>query len=343
MVLTVSLSFSVFLGGWKQELFMILSQCPYLPDQNEAMFATMFDKKLDTFQAIYRRIIKLIKGEIELSKVRKALFQMTKVSLEVIQHGFAPFDINLQSGTELKDFHKQGRENLKKLLKWLFEELTSDKPLPEGFDPLQGRDPYYYGLTNSKSRLNFYSHTIVAKNYQFVDFKGGWRQELAMILLQCPDFRKKHELKLEEAIASGPNFNKTKGVLKSILNKDTERPKTADQVYKATNVSEEVIQNGFEPFDWRDQPSKQPSQSESRENLKDLILWICQVVTPNKDSSHIDPLRGKRPSFYGLSEGESKFVFFPYFFFHFLKKNSVFSKLFAKNGLFATRPPFLNC
>ena len=141
-----------FVGGWRQELTMILLLCPYFPNTDKSIIPLIFNKRVNWFFLTSNSLMRLMKKTTLPSAVKKSQFRMTDVSQEIIDEGFAPFDIKIKHSTNtLKK--SNCRENLKLLVKWLCEEFTTpEKIVPGKFDLLNGKSPTYYGFPNIDSK-----------------------------------------------------------------------------------------------------------------------------------------------------------------------------------------------
>ena len=133
-----------------------------------------------------------------------------------------------------------------------------------------------------------------------------------MLLMRCPEFPERKLAAFGSFIKkSSYHFKKMLGKLDRLI-KGSRDSKLIGIFYLPTPISEELIEHGFGPFDHKNRSFstnvnlKLPPE-ESRKNLKELIAWLCDTIK----SQHVMPegldlLRGKEPSFYGLSMKQGK-------------------------------------
>ena len=130
-----------------------------------------------------------------------------------------------------------------------------------------------------------------------------------MILMKCPEFPERHLLTLGSAMGkSTAFFKRILRTLRHAINGSKEQMRC----YRPTYISGELIKHGYGPFDYKNRSfstnvnCKLPPK-EGRENLKELIVWLCKTVKSQYAVLEgVDPLRGEEPSLYGLSMKEGK-------------------------------------
>ena len=99
--------------------------------------------------------------------------------------------------------------------------------------------------------------------------------------------------------------------------------KRRDKINDFYSPAAKKIAKLSEPEEEEDYESKLLSHQEKRQNLKDMIRWICSLPSDYSFSSSFDVLRGKRPGYYGLSPGTkgeiilSLLIFFMYLYWFF--------------------------
>ena len=112
---------------------------------------------------------------------------------------------------------------------------------------------------------------------------------------------------------SFPRFKVIEDRLSKLISKTCEPNETSRCYFKSTEISQEVIDCGFTPFDMKNfiQPTITAKSEKKRENLKQLIHWLCEQFTSscNPLQKKFDLLNGKKPSYYGLSCKDGKFLF----------------------------------
>ena len=147
LIFNLDIYFLGFVGGWKQELTMILMCSPNYNSISKSIMSKMFKKKYSCFKVIEDRLRKLLNKVCEPHEASQYHFKSTKISQEIIDLGFAPFDIkSCQPTSIMTDSDK--RNNLKELIRWLCEQITTPaKPMRDDFDLLNEQEPSYYGLS----------------------------------------------------------------------------------------------------------------------------------------------------------------------------------------------------
>ena len=99
--------------------------------------------------------------------------------------------------------------------------------------------------------------------------------------------------------------------LSKLISKTCQPHKASRYYFKSTEISQEAIDFGFKPFDINSclQPTAR-TKSEKRKNLKELIKWLCDQITapPKPLTDDFDLLNGQKPSYYGLSCKNGKFL-----------------------------------
>ena len=153
---------------------------PQYQNLSDSVLPMMFKKSIDFFEVIEEKLRKLINKTCQPSDVNQLYFKTTEVSREVIKHGFAPFDIT--NDTQLSMTKSEKRKNLKALLKWLCEHVTTpEKPLPDDFDLLNGKEPSYYGLSSKESKWFLFQFCKVSfksfANQLYANYRIYWRME----------------------------------------------------------------------------------------------------------------------------------------------------------------------
>ena len=130
---------------------------PQYQNLSDSVLPMMFKKSIDFFEVIEEKLRRLINRTCEPSDVVQRYFKTTEVSREVIENGFAPFDIN--NATQQPSVNKsEKRKNLKDLLKWICQHVnTPEKQLPDDFDLLNGKEASHYGLSSKESKFVSFS------------------------------------------------------------------------------------------------------------------------------------------------------------------------------------------
>ena len=77
-------------GSWKQELTMILMQCPDFPGDDPSVFAKLFGKP--NFNCIFRILKGVLAGKKLKAHHLRAAYRSTAISEELLKDGFYPFD-----------------------------------------------------------------------------------------------------------------------------------------------------------------------------------------------------------------------------------------------------------
>ena len=136
---------------------MILMKCPEFPEKNLSKLGIAMGKSSGGFRKVLFKLNHLIRGGKE--PIPPGIwYQSTNISEELLLHGFGPFDFKNRS--YMKNVGRmaspqESRKNLKELIVWLCKTFKSPESVKEGFDPLRGREPFFYGLSVKDGKCTF--------------------------------------------------------------------------------------------------------------------------------------------------------------------------------------------
>ena len=140
-----------FVGGWKQDLMMVLVNCPEFSEKNWPLFGSVVGRGAKIVD-IRRHMSAIMKGLTSPSFATS--YQPTDIGEELISQGYGPFDFKNRSFPAPVEMQlpqsEIARRNLKELIAWLCNVVTSKETKPENLDPLRGQDPIFYGLSTQK-------------------------------------------------------------------------------------------------------------------------------------------------------------------------------------------------